>query len=308
VAQPNPGHGRDLILFVPGQGPKPPAEIYRAALWRCLVEGVRRAEAPLAAELEAGADRFGLVPWNHPYYGVHADIARDRDAIERLLAAPGPTARDMREAQSWRVRLAWLVYSLADLLPFLVQFLPDPDIRATLEASRRYFENEDGIADRVRALLRQALDEAAAADARVLLIGHSLGSVVAYDTLWERERDSPGGWRVDLFLTVGSPLGVRFVQHRLRGAHAAGRDRYPGNVRQWVNIAAVGELRALDRRLRGDYAEMLELGLLEALRDETEDVYNSFREGNRLNVHREYGYLVNPVTGRAIADWWRERK
>ncbi|HUO82832.1 MAG TPA: hypothetical protein VM616_08255 [Gammaproteobacteria bacterium] len=302
MARPNPRHGRDLILFVPGQGPKPPAETYRAALWRCLVEGVRRAEAPLAAELGARADCFRLIAWNHSYYGVHADIERDRRSIDRMLAAPGPTALDIREAQSLRVRLAWLVYSLADLLPFLVHFLPDPEIRATLEASRRYFENDERIGDRVRELLCRALDEAAAADTRVLLIGHSLGSVVAYDTLWERG----GGWRVDLFLTLGSPLGVRFVQRRLRGAHAAGRDRYPVNVRRWVNIAAVGELRALDRRLRGDYAEMLGLGLLEALRDETEGVYNNFREGDRLNVHRDYGYLVNPVTGRAIADWWRE--
>lgn len=305
MAQQNPGRGRDLVLFVPGQGPKPPSQDYRAALWRCLVEGVRRVDAPLAAEIGRYADGFRLIDWNHPYYRLHADFERDRRSIERLLAATGPSGLDRREAHSWRTRLAWLVYSLADLLPFLVHFLPDPEIRATLEASRRYFENDAGIADGVRELLSRALDDAAADDARVLLIGHSLGSVIAYDTLWERDRRPAASWRVDLFLTLGSPLGVRFIQHRLRGADAAARDRYPGNIRRWINIAAVGELRALDRRLRGDFAAMLELGLVDELRDETEGVYNYFREGQVLNVHRDYGYLANEITGREIAAWWR---
>lgn len=298
-------HGRERIIFVPGQSPKPPPEEYRAELWRCLVEGVRRVEAPLAASLEQRRECFRLIPWNYLYYGQHEDLSRDRPWIDRLLATPGPSGRDIRDAHSWRTRAAWLVYTLGDLLPFLVHFLPDPEIRATLEASRRYFENDDGIAGGVRDLLGRALEEAAAARARVLLIGHSLGSVIAYDTLWERDRRESGAWRVDLFLTLGSPLGVRFIQHRLRGARHRGRERFPGNLRRWVNVAAVGELRALDRRLRGDYATMLELGLIDEIRDETEGVYNYFRNEDGLNVHRDYGYLVNHVTGRAIAEWLR---
>ncbi|MGH8496314.1 MAG: hypothetical protein ACREVN_09280 [Gammaproteobacteria bacterium] len=290
---------------MPGQSPKPPTEEYRVELWRCLVEGVRRVDATLGADLAQRRDCFRLVPWNFLYYGRHDDLERDRRWIDRLIATPGPSELDIQEAHSWRTRVAWLIYSLGDLMPFLVHFLPDPEIRATLEASRRYFENDDGVAASVRSLLRHALDEAARDQARVLLIGHSLGSVISYDTLWERDRRNPDAWRVDLFLTLGSPLGVRFIQRRLRGALGQGRDRYPGNVRRWINIAAAGELRALDRRLRDDYAPMLELDLVEELRDETEGVYNYFRNDDGLNVHRDYGYLVNAVTGRAIADWLR---
>ncbi|MBA3562521.1 MAG: hypothetical protein H0W33_00635 [Gammaproteobacteria bacterium] len=290
---------------MPGQSPKPPPEEYRAELWRCLVEGVRRVDAPLGESLARRRACFHLIAWNYFYYGEHDELDRDREWIDRLLATPGPSERDIREARSWRTRVAWLIYSLGDLLPFLVHFLPDPEIRATLEASRRYFENHDGVAGGVRDLLSSALDEAAKEQARVLLIGHSLGSVIAYDTLWERDRREPRDWSVDLLLTLGSPLGVRFIQRRLRGARASGGKRYPGNLRRWINVAAVGELRALDRMLRGDYLPMLELGLIEEIRDETEGVYNYFRNENGLNVHRDYGYLVNTVTGHAVADWLR---
>ena len=34
--------GRRIILFVPGQQPKPVPDAHRSQLWRCLLEGVRR--------------------------------------------------------------------------------------------------------------------------------------------------------------------------------------------------------------------------------------------------------------------------
>ena len=45
----------------------------------------------------------------------------------------------------------------------------------------------------------------------VIVLGHSLGSVVAYDILRQAQ-----GITVPLFLTVGSPLGVRAIAERLR--------------------------------------------------------------------------------------------
>ena len=43
------------------------------------------------------------------------------------------------------------------------------------------------------------------------------------------------------------------------------------------------------------------------LTEETEDfaVFNHYRTNGELNVHSEYGYLVNEVTATLIRDWWR---
>jgi hypothetical protein len=35
--------------------------------------------------------------------------------------------------------------------------------------------------------------------------------------------------------------------------------------------------------------------------------YNYYRLDGKLNVHAEYGYLVNVAAGRVIADWWRRQ-
>ena len=82
-----------------------------------------------------------------------------------------------------------------------------------------------------------------------------------------------------------------------------GRDRYPNNIRRWKNFSAVGDMTAIDPRLKNDFGEMLELGLLESFEDA--ELHNYFYLDGALNVHAEYGYLVNEKTARTVAEWWR---
>ena len=75
----------------------------------------------------------------------------------------------------------------------------------------------------MRELLKAPLREMLARGERVLVIGHSMGSVIAYDSLWELTHIEKNPGRADLFLTIGSPLGmVRFTQQRLLGVHEKG--------------------------------------------------------------------------------------
>jgi hypothetical protein len=72
-----------------------------------------------------------------------------------------------------------------------------------------------------------------------------------------------------------------------------------------VNISSVGDIMALDRVFREDFSRMLEIGIIESIEDHSEAIYNFYRDEEGLNVHRSYGYLVNPAVGYIIADWWR---
>ena len=108
---------------------------------------------------------------------------------------------------------------------------------------------------------------------------------------------------VDLLLTMGSPLGQRYIQERLKGSSSRGVGRYPHNIRRWKNLSAAGDLTAIDPRLRNDFGELLQLGLVESFEDA--ELYNYFRLGGELNVHSEYGYLVNETTARTVSAWWR---
>lgn len=135
-----------------------------------------------------------------------------------------------------------------------------------------------------------------------------MGSVIAYDTLWELTHLEHLPGKVDLFLTLGSPLGMHYVQRRLNSYKMKNEQKYPTNIHRWVNISSVGDISALDRVFRDDFSHMLELGIIESIEDHSEAIYNFFRNDKGLNVHRSYGYLVNPTVGYIIADWWRHAR
>lgn len=294
------------IIFVPGKNPKPPAAEYREQLFRCLVHGVGRADPDAARAIAATPEVFTLISWNALYYGNEKPLGPDRPWIDALLTRTGPTEDEVREALSWRRKAARAMVSVADLLPILIPLLPDPAVKSTIQETERYFANVDGIGGRVRELLKAPLREMLERGERVLLIGHSMGSVIAYDALWELWHTAGRRERIDTFLTTGSPLGMHFAQKRLLGAHERGARKYPGNIRHWFNIAAQGDLAALDATLSDDFSAMRTFGLVEKLSDVDGGIFNYFRNAEGLNVHRSYGYLVNPRVGEVIAKWWRQ--
>jgi hypothetical protein len=81
----------------------------------------------------------------------------------------------------------------------------------------------------LKAAIDARVDAAVGSGCRVL-VGHSLGSVVALEFL----RRHPG-LGVDLFVTIGSPLGLRLVQDLLP-EDAQRLTARPGNVGAWVNV------------------------------------------------------------------------
>jgi len=294
------------ILFVHGRKPKPPPEIFRPPLWRCVLEGVRRVDPEAEASMRGNPECFRLVSWYDIFYDTDRDIAQDLDGIERVIRIKEAAPEDVAEASSWHRRLRRALYRLSDRFPALMERFADQWIRDTVGDTLRYLQDSDGLATRVRERVIEALEEARREGARVLLIGHSLGSVAAYEALWvlshERRRPLP----VDLFMTLGSPLGTHFIQRALLGYHSAGSGRFPHGIRRWHNLATVGDLAALDPDVADDFAPMLELGLLETLRDNTRELYGAFRSAAEgLNVHRSYGYLVQPAVGELVGGWWR---
>ncbi len=293
------------ILFVPGKNPKPPADHHRVLLRRCLLRGVEQYDAAIASEIAGSNDIFQLVPWNGVYYGDVKQIDDDLPWIEELLKKTGPSPEDIRAVRSWRNKTAWLIYTLADLFPFLIPLTPDPAVKSTVEETRNYFDNRANIGWQVRELLKAPLRRIFAAGERVLVIGHSMGSVIAYDALWELWHEEKLRGHVDLFLTLGSPLGMHYVQKRLLGADKTGKQRYPGGIRRWLNVAAEGDLTALDPEVRDDFQPMLDLGLTERIQDKHDEIYTYFRNQQGINPHRSYGYLVHPQIGKIVAHWWR---
>lgn len=289
------------ILYVPGIRAKPPPDTHRALVWRCLLEGIRRADPALGEQLASSPDSLRLILWGHEFYAQYRDIRPDEAAIAALLAEPRPGRDSIREVDGLKRRAGYLAHLFADRFPHLIVWLAGEGTRANIADSERYFRNDHGVADRIRGLLRTELERSWDAGDRVLLMAHSFGSVIAWDTLWALG-DKAGP--VDLFLTLGSPLGTRYIRRQLMGAGETGAARYPRGIRCWQNLSAIGGLTALGHRFAEDFAEMRGLGLVDEIIDRT-DLVNPFRGAEGLNVHRCYAYFVNAATGEAIARWWR---
>ena len=293
---------RARIIFVPGLNPKPPPEIYRPQLERVLLAGLRRTRPRAGEWLAAHDEAFELIAWTYLFYGAHRDISVDLPGIERLLEQAEPSAQDLRELGSWSRRILRWSHLVGDAFPFLGRRLAAPSTRRLMHEANRYLKNRDGMGAEVRAALRSRLEAAWRDGERVLLIGHSLGSVIAYDTLWELTHLHRSSGEVSLLMTLGSPLATHFVQRSLKGSREVGRARYPHNIRRWVNLTARGDTTALQPRLKPLYHEMLDLELIDAIEDFV-DFDNYFRGELGLNAHDAYGYVAQPVLVEIIGDW-----
>ena len=295
-----------LILYIPGLLPKPEPRTHRDALFRCLIAGLRRYDERVALDIAANLHCFDVVSWTFDFYKEHRDFRIDALSIDELIEKGRADRRDLAEARSWRRRLARRAFMLADILPFLIPHVANERMELHLRDLHRYLHNKNDIADHTRQMLKMPLRAAHEAGRPVLLIAHSMGSVIAYDALWQMTHEDEDELRVDLLATMGSPLGQRYMQKRLLGGAHTGERRYPRNIRRWINLSAVGDLTAIDPTLADDFGQMSELGLVESITDLRLD--NWFRLDGAFNAHAEYGYLANGKTARIVGSWWRAQR
>lgn len=120
-----------------------------------------------------------------------------------------------------------------------------------------------------------------------LLVGHSLGSVIAYDVL---RGGLDSGIQIDGFITFGSPLGIEEVQDRLPKPL-----RIPNGVKHWDNFSDRLDPVAFDKSLSDEFSPIGMIG--------DEIVVN--RDSLRLfgfNPHSGPGYLSTARIQSAVRD------
>ena len=289
------------IIYVTGMKPKPPPAEHRAALLRVFTAALGRARPAAGEWLAAHPEQFTLISWTHLLYSASRDIAPDLPGIERLLRSPVADPSERRDIDSLRRHFLRWRRIVGDMFPVMTDLFANAEVKQLLADVRRYLANVDGVADTIRALLESALTAAWRARERVLVVAHSMGSVIAYDCLWELSRVHHAAGEVEEFVTLGSPLAAWHIRPDLKGAGLREPDRYPANIRHWTNFTAHGELVAL-RRLAPYFRGMIAAGLVVGIEDHV-DLYNHFHGVTEIEPHRCYGYLNNERVAGVIAAW-----
>lgn len=179
-------------------------------------------------------------------------------------------------------------------------------IRAVLSDIGEYWNPDSSFGSDIRYSMINPLRNALDNGGDVCIISHSLGTMIAFDTLWKLSRSSDyrGVYdtkKIDTWITLGTPLGNRVVQRNLKGAQARNERRYPSNIRRWVNISAVDDYVSHDHTIADDFKFMVDNGLCESIEDHV--VYNPSVRDGVVNPHHITGYFIHPNCIRAIEDF-----
>lgn len=307
------------ILLLHGRNDKPKRLVLQTLWTRAIRHGLTR-DRPEALDAFDAAD-VGLI-----YYGDlsaawldhyaektgtarktydHAWDVADREAsIDRLMQRP---AEDFTRSGYARMRGESPLYeAVADFLehPLRLLGLGERAVQAYAPEMAEYWADVHFGSDlRLVATdaLQVAMERESERGGEIALLSHSLGTLIAYDVAWKLShygeyRRMAWNRPIDLFVTMGAPLGNSTIRSRLKGAGVPVEFRYPTNIRQWHNLAAEDDIIAHDEDLANDFAGS---GL--SITDHR--IYNPAIRRGRVNPHYGAGYLLNPVTANLLADW-----
>ena len=142
-------------------------------------------------------------------------------------------------------------------------------------------------------------------DDDIMLVAHSMGSIVAYDVLTFilPELD------IETFVTMGSPLGLPIIMSKIAAEQAINQQvtekltTPPGIKRSWFNFSDLEDKIAMNYNLGDDYNENPN-----GVRATDLIVNNDYEINGVRNPHKSYGYLRVPEFAKVIYDFIEKKE
>ncbi len=302
------------ILFIHGRSFKPRRASLRRLWLAAITAGLQRDRPAAVAKLRRVKTEFvyygdlsnRFLRSRGESYNANADLADRRNCLAQLKRHSKrefnrPRYRALRGNRPYKEYLADTLGASLGAIGLGRRFIQwaAPDMA-------EYWNPDSEFGSDLRATMTGPLKRALNRRGKLLVVSHSLGTIVAYDTFWKFSRTSEyrarsGRKSIDLWITLGSPLGDSTVRRNLRGARASGPRKFPTNLIRWANVAAKDDFIAHDKDLGDDYAGMKKAGLVRSIRDFT--IYNLAMRFGRSNPHSSAGYLIHPTVVKLVADW-----
>ena len=302
------------ILFIHGRSFKPRRSVLRQ-LWIAAVRhGLERSRPDRLARFDAARKElvyYGDLSGRYlrsrgATYDEAADVADRRAALAAL--------KDYSSGQFTRARYNRLPGKeslkefFADVASGTLNWfgLSERAIGMVAPDMLEYWNPESSFGSDVRLGFTEALRRGLQSGDRLMVVAHSLGTMIAWDTMWKFSyRSEYRGLRkrrVDVLLTLGCPLGDETVKDNLIGARATGSRRYPANLLRWENVSAEDDYISHDQQVSNDYRKMLLYDLpIRSIKDHR--IYNLTVRMGASNPHSSAGYLIHPKVSQLIADW-----
>lgn len=258
------------IIFVHGIGGKPPRARHLRE-WRQSL-GLKTTDVDVS---------YSMAYWADLRTKGSLTIPTKREAQDLVRNALSPVQRrELMNTESYRKRFIPGYRRLLNCFQNIILSASEPLVRVFLDRMLDdvydYFYRE-GKREAIMQRLEDEWEKAITNKEQVVLITHSLGTVVGLDVV-QKLRFKP----VPLFITMGSPLGSEWIQSRLL------RNEFPRNVERWLNVYDPVDIVTLpDQKLRNDF-----MGLNNERVNDIAVPPNYSQTGER-DPHHWHGYLTS---------------
>jgi hypothetical protein len=291
-----------IIIGIHGLGNKPPFHILQKWWKMSIVDGLGAINHPFPLQ------NLKLVYWSNFIYPKPLDVNEidtehplfledpysPEGKIERAKPEPlQKRIRDYLEKQMDKLLLNKdLTINFSSISDFIIHhFFHDLEIYYSYnlpDENRSNYLAREAIRENLAEILRRHKND------EILLIAHSMGSIVAYDVLTRIVPDI----NIDTFVTCGSPLGIPVIMHKIRSEQEYIDQplSVPENItRRWYNLSDLGDRVAINYNLADDYHKNSKgISIID------KQVHNTYQYGNKKNPHNAYGYLRTPEMSEII--------
>ena len=293
-----------IIIGIHGLRNKPPRRVLKRWWKRSIREGLKAVGRP------RWFFRFRLVYWADILHARPLNPREKNREHPRYLKSPYRAASDLKPKKNSALRKKVLeaLEKQMDRI-FLNDDLSINFSRITDFVIRRYFEDLDAYYSRTvldrrkgnlpaKNLIQERLIRALRKHRKkqILLIAHSMGSIIAYDVLTRLVPEVT----IDTFVTIGSPLGMPVIMGKILAEQDVSSTKKKLTVSEnvlghWFNFADLEDRVALNYNLADDYEKNSHgVCVVDTV------VFNDYEMEGERNPHKSYGYLRTPKLAEVI--------
>jgi hypothetical protein len=283
---------RKVIIGIHGLGNKPEARILEDWWRESIVEGLSRHSGARKPKFS-----LQLVYWADLMYPEPLDPAA---LVEPYTVAEGSGPLPRVGLSVRKVTAARMRGGLGKALEKVSKVrVGDRFVTGTVKSKMpdlHFYKNDEQMQKAVQTRLIKRLCSARRWRKKIMLVAHSMGSIVAYDVLKDLER-ALSGLEISHFVTVGSPLGLAGLKTVIEG-----QPRVPECVARWSNFTDPKDpVASWDTSLCDNY-EPNSRGV--TISDHL--VVNGYvSPAGKANPHKIFGYLRTPEISELIAGFVR---
>ncbi|MFH1282965.1 MAG: hypothetical protein ABII27_04810 [bacterium] len=282
-----------IIICIHGLGNKPPSHLYKSWWKKSILKGlseIHRARLFLNLELVYYADLLHSRPLDAECKDKNDPLFIKEPYVPESKIIQSNGEHQTAVFDQLKAQLEKVIFTATVSLN--IDTITDSILRRYFSDLADYYYKIYKIVDGkelpLGEIIRQRLSEVLYKNRKkeILLIGHSMGSIIAYDVL----RRTLPEVKIHSFVSVGSPLGISVILKKIfqQSNFSSIKDvAVPESIQYaWYNIFDPRDIITLGNSIRDYYKENNKLVKVIDLK-----INNSYEHNGKNNPHKIYGYL-----------------